>query len=60
MMEQEMIMAQSSSINGSHTQIMPAPGMPAPLRMPNVPGLPPGLSKEDFDKLPTEQKLIIQ
>ena len=54
MMEQEMIMAQSSSINGSHTQIMPAPGMPAPLRMPNVPGLPPGLSKEDFDKLPTE------
>tara|TARA_B100000780_G_C21079927_1_gene434829 strand:+ start:439 stop:546 length:108 start_codon:yes stop_codon:yes gene_type:complete len=35
---------------------MPAPGMPegmAPLRM-KMPGLPHGLSKEDFDKLPTE------
>ena len=57
-----MIMAQSSQINGGHPQIMPAPGMPegmAPLRM-KMPGLPHGLSKEDFDKLPTEQKLIIQ
>ena len=59
MMEQEMIMAQSSQMNGGHAQIMPAPNMPdgmAPLRMkmPQVPGLPQGLSKEDFDKLPTE------